>query len=64
MKVFPITRMVKNLPVIQETQVRSPGREEDLSRREWQSTPGFLSGDSRGQRSQAGYSLWDRKESE
>ena len=31
-------------------------------RREWQSTPVFLSGESHGQRIQAGYSLWDHKE--
>ena len=33
-------------------------------RREWQPTPGFLPGESRGQRSLAGYSPWDHKESD
>ena len=31
-------------------------------RREWQSTPVFLPGESHGQRSLAGYNPWDRKE--
>ena len=31
-------------------------------RREWQPTPGFLPGESHGQRSLAGYSPWGRKE--
>ena len=31
-------------------------------RREWQPTPVFLPGESHGQRSLVGYSLWDRKE--
>ena len=31
-------------------------------RREWQPSPVFLPGKSHGQRSQAGYSLWDCKE--
>ena len=35
-----------------------------LWRRKWQSTPVFLSGKSRGQRSQMGYSLWVCKESD
>ena len=30
--------------------------------RKWQPTPAFLPGKFRGQRSLAGYSLWDRKE--
>ena len=33
-------------------------------RRAWQHTPAFLSGESQGQRSLAGYSPWDRKESD
>ena len=32
-------------------------------RRKWQSTPVFLPGESHGQRSLAGYSSWDPKES-
>jgi len=46
--------MVKNLPMMQETRVRSLGRE-DLWRREWQSTPVFLPGEFHGQRSLTGY---------
>ena len=34
------------------------------SRRKWQPTPVFLLGESRGQRSLAGYSPWGRKESD
>ena len=34
------------------------------SRRKWQPTPGFLPGESHGQRSLAGYSPWGRKESD
>ena len=33
-------------------------------RREWQPTPVFLPGESRGQRSLAGYSPWGHKESD
>ena len=33
-------------------------------RRKWQSTPLFLPGESDGQRSLVGYSLWGRKESD
>ena len=43
--------------------VRSLG-EEDPWRRKWQPTPGFLPGESHGQRSLAGYSPWGRRESE
>ena len=35
----------------------------DAVRRKWQPTPGFLPGESHGQKSLAGYSLWGRKES-
>ena len=35
-----------------------------LWRRKWQPTPVFLPGESHGQRSQAGYSLWSHKESD
>ena len=35
-----------------------------LWRRAWQPTPGFLPGESPGQRGLAGYSPWDRKESD
>ena len=33
-------------------------------RKKWQPTPGFLSGESHGQRSLGGYSPWGRKESD
>ena len=49
--------MVKNLLALQETWVLSLGWE-DPRRREWQSTPVFLSGESHGQRSLVGYNSW------
>jgi len=55
--------MVKNLPAVQETQVQSLGWK-ILWRRKWQPTPVFLPGESHGQRSLAGYSLWGHKESD
>ena len=48
--------MVKNLPAMQETQVRSPGQEESW-RREWQPTPVFLPGEFHGQGNLAGLGL-------
>jgi len=53
--------MVKNLPAIQETWIRSLGQEDSLEKK-WLSTPVFLSGESLGQRSLAGYSPWGHKE--
>ena len=38
-------------------------RTADSGRRAWQPTPVFLPGESHGQRSLAGYSLWGHKES-
>ena len=58
-----MARMVKNLPAMQETWVRSLGQE-DPWRRECLSTPVFLPGESSGLRSQAGYSPWGHKESD
>ena len=55
--------MLKNLPAMLETQVQSRGRKDPL-RREWQPTPVFLPGECHGQRSLAGYSPWDCKESD
>ena len=46
--------MVKNLPVMQETWVRSLSQEDPL-KKEWQPTPVFLPGEFHGQRSLAGY---------
>ena len=56
-----VTLMVKSLPAVQETRVRSLGREDPL-RRKWQSIPVFLPRESHGQRSLAGYSPWGHKE--
>ena len=53
--------MVKNPPAMQETWFQSLSQE-DTWRREWQSTPVFLPGESHGQRSLVGYSPWDYKE--
>ena len=58
-----VAQMVKNPPAMQEMWVRSLGWE-DSWRREWQPTPVFLSGESHGQRSLAGYSPWGYKESD
>ena len=48
---------------MQETWVQSLGREDPLEK-EWQPTPLFLPGESRGQRSPLGYSPQDHKESD
>ena len=55
--------MVKHLPTMQETLVRSLGREDPLERA-WQSTPVFLPEESHRQRNLVGYSLWGHKESD
>ena len=49
--------MVKNLPALQETQVRSLGQEDPLEK-EMAPTPIFLPGKPHGQRSLLGYSPW------
>ena len=54
--------MVKNLPAVQETRVRSLGQEDPLEK--GIPTPVFLPREFHGQRSLAGYSLWDHKESD
>ena len=60
--------MVKNLPAVWETQVRSLGQEDSLEifplEREWQPTLVFLPGEFHGQRSLAGPSPWGHKESD
>ena len=56
--------MVKNLPAMQETQVRSLGREDPLGDGGWQPTPVFLPGESHGQMSLVGYSPCCGKESD
>ena len=53
-------QMVKNLPAMKETWVRSLGWEDPLER-EGQPTPVFLPGEFHGQRSLAGYSPWGHK---
>ena len=58
-----MAQTVKNLPVMQETRVRSLGWE-DPWRRKWQLTSVFLFGESHGQRSLAGSSPSGHKGSE
>ena len=58
-----VAQMVKNLPAIRETKFRSLSPK-DPWRREWQTTPVFLPGDSHGQSSLVGYSPWGRTESD
>ena len=58
-----VAQMVKSLPAVQETWVQSLGQE-DPWRRKWQPTPGFLPGESHGQRSLVGYSPRGHKESD
>ena len=55
--------MVKCLPAMRETQVRSLGQEDPLEN-EWQPTPVLLPGKFHGPRSLVGYSPWGRKESD
>ena len=55
--------MVKNLPAVQETHVRSLGWE-DVLEKEIQPTPVFLPGEFYEQRSLAGYGPWGCKESD
>ena len=54
-----MAQMVKNLPPTFDPCVRKIP-----CRREWQPTPLFLSAESRGQRTLAGYSPWGHKESD
>ena len=56
-----VAQMVKCLPTMQETWVWSLGREDPLEK-EWQPTPVFMPGKSRGPRSLVGYSPWGCKE--
>ena len=55
--------MVKNPPAMQETWF-DPWVGKSPWQRAQQPTPGFLPGESHGQRSLVGYSSWDRKESD
>ena len=58
-----VGQMVKQLPTMQETQVR-PWVGTIPWRRKWQPTPVFLPGKSHGRRILLGYSPWGRKESD
>ena len=58
-----VGQLVKNLPAMQETQVRVLGWE-DPWRRKWQPDPVFWPGEFHGQRSVAGYSPWGHRESD
>ena len=58
-----VAQMVKNLPAMQGTPVRSLCWE-DPRRREGQPTPVFFPGEFHGQRSLTGYSPWGSKESD
>ena len=53
--------MIKNMPAVRETWVRSLGLEDPL-RRKWQPISVFLPGEFHGQRSLMGYNPWDHKE--
>ena len=63
-----IAQTVKNLPLRQDTWIRSLDGEDPLGkipwRRKWQPIPVFLPGKSHGQKSQVGYSPWGHKESD
>ena len=54
-----MAQTVKNLPAMQETQVRP---QKIPWRREWLPTPVFLSGEFHGLRSLAGFNPWGHKE--
>ena len=58
-----LAQMVKNLPVIRRPRFK-PWVGKILWRREWQSIPVFLPGESHGQRSLVGYSPRGCKESD
>ena len=58
---LPKAQTVKNLPVMQETQVQSLGQEDPLEKG-MATTPEFLPGEFHGQRSLTGYSPWSHKE--
>ena len=56
-----LSQMVKDLPAVWETWVRSLGWDDPLGK-EWQPIPVFLPGEFQGQRSLEGYSPWGHKE--
>ena len=59
-----VAQMVKNLPAMWETQLRSLGQEDPLEKgmATHSSILVFLPGEFHGQRKLMGYSPWDRKE--
>ena len=58
-----VAQLVKNLPAMQETWVRSLGQEDPLEKG-MEPTPVFFLGEFHGQRSLVGCSLWGHKESD
>ena len=60
---FPGGSVVRNPPAVPEMWFH-PWVGKIPRRRKWQPTPGFLPGESHGQRSLAGYSPWGRKVSD
>ena len=58
---FLVAQMVKNLPAMWETQVRSLGQEDPLEK-EWQPTPLLLPGEFHGQRGLVSYSPWSHSQ--
>ena len=58
-----VAEMVKNLPAMQETWIRSLGQEDPLEKG-MATTPAFSPREFHGQRSLAGYSPWGHKESD
>ena len=58
-----VAQRVKRLPTMQETWIRSLGREDPLEK-EMQPTPVLLPEKSHGRRSLVGYSPWGCKESD
>ena len=60
---FPSGSVVKNLPVLQEIQIQPLGQEDPLEK-ETASHSSFFARESQGQRSLAGYSPWNHKESD
>ena len=58
-----VAQMVKNLPAVQDTQVRTLGWEDPLEKG-MATHSSILPGESHGPRSLAGYSPWGRRESD
>ena len=61
---FPGGSVIKNSPAIAENMGSIPGLGRSPQRREWQPSPVFLPGKSRGQRGLVWYSTWGCKESD